>query len=110
MGLVTDENSQGLSIAVLTVSDTRTRENDTSGDYLVKALEEAGHHMGSRTIVRDDIYQIRAVLSALIADVGINAVLMTAQWAWEVSGRSTHSFAHDWAYAIVKHACAATCS
>jgi molybdenum cofactor biosynthesis protein B len=77
MGLVAGENSQGLSIAVLTVSDTRTRENDTSGDYLVKALEEAGHHTGNRTIVRDDIYQIRAVLSALIADTGINAVLMT---------------------------------
>ena len=77
MGLVTDENLKGLSIAVLTVSDTRTRENDTSGDFLVKALEEAGHHTGNRTIVRDDIYQIRAVLSALIADVGINAVLMT---------------------------------
>ena len=67
MGLVTDENSKGLSIAVLTVSDTRMRENDTSGDFLVKALEEAGHHTGNRTIVRDDIYQIRAVLSALIA-------------------------------------------
>ena len=77
MSLVTGENLQSLSIAVLTVSDTRTRENDKSGDYLVAALEEAGHHTGDRAIVRDDIYQIRAVLSALIADEGINAVLMT---------------------------------
>ena len=77
MSLVTGKHLQSLSIAVLTVSDTRTRENDTSGDYLVEALEEAGHRTGDRAIVRDDIYQIRAVLSALIADEGINAVLMT---------------------------------
>lgn len=77
MGLGTGGDSQGLSIAVLTVSDTRTRENDTSGDYLVNALEEAGHHTGRRTIVRDNIYQIRAILSALIADTDISAVLIT---------------------------------
>ncbi|MDG2271346.1 MAG: molybdenum cofactor biosynthesis protein B [Halioglobus sp.] len=77
MGLVTAGEPQCLSIAVLTVSDTRTRENDTSGDYLATALEDAGHHTGSRAIVRDDIYQIRAILSALIADAGINAVLIT---------------------------------
>lgn len=77
MGLVTGKGLQSLSIAVLTVSDTRTRDNDTSGDYLVKALEEAGHHTSDRAIVRDDIYQIRAVLSVLIADADINAVLIT---------------------------------
>jgi molybdenum cofactor biosynthesis protein B len=66
-----------LAIAVITVSDTRTKENDTSGDYLVAALEEAGHRTASRTIVHDDIYQIRALLSALIADSTVNAVLMT---------------------------------
>jgi molybdenum cofactor biosynthesis protein B len=77
MGLVTGKGLQSLSIAVLTVSDTRTRDNDTSGDYLVKALEEAGHHTNDRAIVRDDIYQIRAVLSVLIADADINAVLIT---------------------------------
>ncbi|MCB1687127.1 MAG: molybdenum cofactor biosynthesis protein B [Halioglobus sp.] len=66
-----------LSIAVLTVSDTRTRENDTSGDYLAQALQEEGHHTAARVIVRDDIYQIRATLSAWIADAKINAVLIT---------------------------------
>ena len=39
----------------------------------------------------------------------VNAVLMSVQWAWEVSGRSIHSFAHDSAYALVNHACAAKC-
>jgi molybdenum cofactor biosynthesis protein B len=69
--------SERLSIAVLTVSDTRTGENDTSGDYLVQALEAAGHQTGGRAIVRDDIYQIRAILSAWIADANIHTVLIT---------------------------------
>ena len=77
MAKVTDDSSRQLSIAVLTVSDTRTRENDTSGDYLAQALEEAGHKASVRVIVRDDIYQIRAQLSACIADESINAVLIT---------------------------------
>lgn len=66
-----------LSVAVLTVSDTRSRENDTSGDFLVGALHAEGHNIGARAIVRDDIYQIRAILSAWIADAGIDAVLIT---------------------------------
>jgi len=77
MPSATDGESQPLSIAVLTVSDTRTRENDSSGDYLVEALELAGHRTGARAIVRDDIYQIRAILSAWIADAAIQAVLIT---------------------------------
>jgi molybdenum cofactor biosynthesis protein B len=77
MAKLNDDSSRQLSIAVLTVSDTRTRENDTSGDYLAQALEEAGHKASVRVIVRDDIYQIRAQLSACIADESINAVLIT---------------------------------
>lgn len=77
MAKATDGSPQRLSIAVLTVSDTRSGENDTSGDYLVQALEGAGHKAGDRALVRDDIYQIRAVLSAWIADANINAVLIT---------------------------------
>jgi molybdenum cofactor biosynthesis protein B len=77
MATATDGNAQQLAIAVLTVSDTRTGADDTSGDYLVQALESAGHHTAGRAIVRDDIYQIRAILSAWIADPGINAVLVT---------------------------------
>jgi molybdenum cofactor biosynthesis protein B len=77
MPKATHGSSERLSIAVLTVSDTRTGENDTSGDYLTQALEAAGHQTCGRAIVRDDIYQIRAVLSAWIADVNIHAVLIT---------------------------------
>jgi molybdenum cofactor biosynthesis protein B len=77
MASSTDDSLCQLSIAVLTVSDTRTRKNDTSGDYLAQALEEAGHIANARSIVCDDIYQIRALLSAWIADEGIEVVLIT---------------------------------
>ncbi|MEZ5572872.1 MAG: molybdenum cofactor biosynthesis protein B [Halioglobus sp.] len=77
MASATDGISRSLSIAVLTVSDTRTGENDTSGEYLVEALRAQGHQAGARAIVRDDVYQIRAILSAWIADAAINAVLIT---------------------------------
>ena len=66
-----------LAIAVLTVSDTRGPEEDTSGDLLVDRLEQAGHRLAERRIVHDDIYQIRAAVSAWIADPGVNAVLAT---------------------------------
>ncbi len=73
----TDQHPQPLAVAVMTVSDTRSLDNDTSGQYLAEALEAAGHRAAARAIVPDDIYQIRATLSAWIADVGIDAVLMT---------------------------------
>jgi len=66
-----------LNIAVLTVSDTRSPDTDTSGQYLQEALLAAGHRCRDRQIVRDDIYQIRAVLSQWIADQNTDAVLVT---------------------------------
>ena len=69
--------SQPLNIAVLTISDTRTLENDKSGDYLKEALTSVGHNLYDRDLVKDDIYQIRAALSAWIADENIDAVLVT---------------------------------
>jgi len=77
MSKATDLSARPLSVAVLTVSDTRTQDNDTSGDYLVEALQAQGHQLAARTIVIDDIYQIRAVLSGWIADAGVDAVLVT---------------------------------
>ncbi len=66
-----------LSIAVLTVSDTRTPETDTSGRVLVELLTAAGHRLHERLIVKDDIYQIRAALARWIADGAVNAVILT---------------------------------
>ena len=66
-----------LNIAVLTVSDSRTLAEDTSGQYLVDSLTEAGHHLADRQLISDDIYQIRAVISGWIADPKVHAVLTT---------------------------------
>ncbi len=66
-----------LQIAVLTISDTRSFDNDTSGQYLVDALQTAGHQMADRKLVKDDIYQIRAMVSGWIVDSGIQVVLIT---------------------------------
>jgi molybdopterin adenylyltransferase len=73
----TDTTTQSLSVAVLTVSDTRTEENDTSGQYLVEALEGAGHRLADKQIVKDDIYQIRAVISSWVASDEVQAILVT---------------------------------
>lgn len=72
-----DATPHPLKLAVLTVSDTRTAENDTSGTYLAKSLTAAGHRLAAHTIVPDDIYRIRAQLSAWIADSEIQGVLIT---------------------------------
>ena len=66
-----------LNIAVLTVSDTRTFDNDTSGKILVDCVKEADHHLADRALVKDDIYQIRAAISPWIADTQVNVVLIT---------------------------------
>ena len=66
-----------LAIAVLTVSDTRGPDEDTSGDLLAERLQEAGHRLAARHIVRDDVYAIRAVVSQWIADPEVQVVLTT---------------------------------
>jgi molybdenum cofactor biosynthesis protein B len=64
-------------IAILTVSDSRGEAEDTSGQYLQEAALEAGHQVVHRAIVKDDKYQIRARLSAWIADEQVQVVLIT---------------------------------
>ena len=66
-----------LSLCVLTVSDTRTAENDTSGDYLAGAIAGAGHRLHERAIVRDDKYALRALVSRWIADEAVHGILVT---------------------------------
>jgi len=66
-----------LKVAVLTVSDTRTDETDRSGQTLVQRLTDAGHHLVEKRIVVDDVYQIRAVVSAWIADPKVQVVIST---------------------------------
>lgn len=66
-----------LSLCVLTVSDTRTADNDTSGDHLCNALRDAGHRLHERAIVRDDKYAMRAIASRWIADAAVDGILVS---------------------------------
>ena len=69
--------SAALKTAVLTVSDTRTIDTDTSGTFLEEALLAAGHEVVDRQIVIDDVYQLRAIVSRWIADAGVEVILTT---------------------------------
>ena len=64
-----------LSIALLTISDTRTPDNDTSGNLLQEAITDANHQITARTIVKDDVYHIRAQLSQWIATPAIQVII-----------------------------------
>jgi molybdenum cofactor biosynthesis protein B len=68
---------QPVSIAVLTVSDSRDEASDKSGRLLVERLQQAGHRLAEKLIVPDDIYLIRAALSRWIADPAVNVVITT---------------------------------
>lgn len=76
-----------LGIAVLTVSDTRTLAEDTSGATLVELLQGAGHRLADRRLVPDDRYQIRAVTSVWIADPEVDVVITTGGTGF--TGRDT---------------------
>lgn len=66
-----------LNIAVLTVSDSRDEASDKSGPLLVNYLTEAGHRCAEKSIVVDDKYRIREVISRWIVDEDIQVVLTT---------------------------------
>lgn len=74
-----------VNIAVLTISDTRTEKDDTSGDAIVNKLLAAGHHLAEKTMVADDIYKIRAMVSGWIANADVQVVITTGGTG--VSGR-----------------------
>ena len=64
-----------LNIAVLTVSDTRSEETDTSGALLVERLTTAGHRLAAKAIVTDDVPAIQAQMRAWIADEGVDIIV-----------------------------------
>jgi molybdenum cofactor biosynthesis protein B len=66
-----------VGIAVLTVSDTRSLDDDKSGATLVERIEKAGHRLAGRAIVRDEIDAIRGQVRAWIADEGVDAIITT---------------------------------
>lgn len=66
-----------LRIAVLTVSDTRTPDSDTSGALLVEKLSEAGHELAARALLPDDIWQLRARICSWVAEGDVQVILVT---------------------------------
>lgn len=66
-----------LNIAIMTVSDRRTSADDTSGDFLVGRVADAGHNLAEKIILKDDKYLIRETISRWIADPEIHAVVTT---------------------------------
>lgn len=66
-----------LNIAVLTVSDTRDYDSDSSGQYLVDALTAEGHRLAERALLKDNVYDIRAQVSNWIARADVHVVLIT---------------------------------
>ncbi len=74
---MSDKQIVPVKIAILTVSDSRTEANDTSGDALVERLTAAGHTLVERKIVADDRYQLRAVVSRWIADIAVDVIIST---------------------------------
>ena len=75
--MAASDTKDSLGIAVLTVSDTRSFENDTSGDYLEKAVKEAGHELLDRALVPDDVYILRAQVSHWVADPEVQVIVST---------------------------------
>lgn len=66
-----------VSIAILTVSDSRGEAEDTAGHYLVEVAKEQGHRVVDKHIVKDNLYHIRAIVSQWIADAKVQVVLIT---------------------------------
>ena len=77
MGHKADAVFVPLAIAVLTVSDTRTVETDTSGQLLVDRLNAAGHQLAQRVLLKDDLYRIRAQVAGWIAEDEVQVVIIT---------------------------------
>lgn len=66
-----------LDLCVLTVSDSRTLAQDSSGDYLADALQADGHRLAERALLPDDRYAMRALVSKWIAAADVDGVLVT---------------------------------
>ena len=66
-----------INIAILTISDTRTLEDDKSGDTLKKRIIKAGHNIAGRFLVKDDVVQIKAKLNDLISNKDIDVIITT---------------------------------
>ena len=76
-----------INIAVITISDSRTKENDTSGDTLEKRITDAGHKMIKRTIIPDDVSKIKDTLDTMSKEDEIDCIITTGGTG--LTGRDT---------------------
>ena len=76
-----------INIAIITISDSRTKENDTSGDTLEKRISDAGHAMIKRTIIPDDVSQIKDTLDTMSKEEEIDCIITTGGTG--LTGRDT---------------------
>jgi len=76
-----------INIAVITISDSRTKENDTSGDTLEKRISDAGHKMIKRTIIPDDVSKIKDTLDTMSKEEEIDCIITTGGTG--LTGRDT---------------------
>ena len=77
IGIDSTANFQPIRIAVMTISDTRTMDTDTSGALLIDRLQKAGHILSDRVIIRDEKSDIEYMLREYISDEEIEVVLAT---------------------------------
>ena len=77
MGIDTNRTFIPVSIAVLTVSDTRTMADDKSGNILAARIEDAGHKLADRTIVTDDVGAIQKQIQTWVKTQGVDVVITT---------------------------------
>ena len=76
-GIKPDVPFTPVRVAILTISDTRDEESDTSGQVLVERVKAAGHELGGRAVVRDDVAQIRQQIEAWVASGSVDAIVTT---------------------------------
>lgn len=95
-GIDTDRDFIPVRIAVLTISDSRTLQTDTSGDILVARLQAAGHRLAGRNLVKDDVAAIIRCLEAWRDDAAIDVVLTTGGTG--LTGRDNTPEAHRAVY------------
>lgn len=75
--IATAQAGVAVAVAVLTVSDTRTAETDTSGDLIVERLFLAGHQVADRKLCKDDYETIRSIIAGWTADPNVEFVIVT---------------------------------
>ena len=73
----TEAHIAPVAIAILTLSDTRTLADDSSGNFLAQAVTRAGHKLVERALLADDRYQIRSKISAWISDAAVDVIVCT---------------------------------